>query len=142
MNKFGVNTQGIEGIGIVKVDGGRIHCTINEFINMHSAECIEEECGDILYNLRNNVIEKIGYPIDRVSVGKHHPDSLSEGKECFVPMWEGEEYICYVDITKQEVSNLSEIINGESRQKTVYEVDFDFIIETWDENRFYPRKPI
>ena len=57
-------------------------------------------------------------------------------------MWEGQEFVCYVDVAKEETYVLSDIIDGESRQKTVYEVDFNFIIENWDENRFYPRKPI
>ena len=142
MNKFNTNTSGIEGIGIVKVCGGKIHCTIDEFINMHSAECIEEKCGDTLYHLRNEVVEKMGYPIDRVSIGKHHPNTFVEGQNTFVPMWEGEKFVCYVDVAKQEVFHSSEILDGKLYTRDVYEVDFDFFIEHWDENRFYPRKPI
>ena len=141
MNKFGVNTHGVEGVGIVKVNGGKVYCTVDEFINMHSAECIEEN-DDTLYYFRNEVVEEIGYPIGKGSLGSHHSSTFVEGENTFVPMWEGQEFICYVDLEKQEVSNLSEIINGELYTKDVYEVDFNFFIETWEENRFYPRKPI
>ena len=144
MNKFNVNTQGIDNseIGFFLVQGGKVHCTICEFIDMHLDKCIEEDCGDIVYYYNNEVVEKMGHPVERVSIGKHHPDTLSEDKYSYVPMWEGKKYVCYVDITKQETFVLSDIINGESIQKTVYETEFDFIIESWDENRFYRRKPI
>ena len=142
MNKFNVNTQGIDGIGIIKVCGGKINCTLDEFIDMHSAECIEENSDDTLYYFRNKVVEKMGYPLDRVSIGKHHPNTFVEGQNTFVPMWEGEEFVCYVDVAKQETYVLSDIIEGDGRQNTVYESEFDFFIEQWDENRFYPRKPI
>jgi len=143
MNKFNVNTSPIPSseIGFFLVNGGKIHCTVNEFVDMHSSECIEE-CDDTLYYLRNKVAEKVGYPIGRVSIGKHHPESLSEKKNCYTPMWEGSEFVCYVDMVKQEISLLNDTVNGENIQKTVYETDFDFIIESWGENKFYPRKPL
>ena len=142
MNKFNVNTVGIDEMGIVEVAGGKILCTLDEYINMHTSECIEEDCGDIVYNYKNEVVDKLGYPIDTLSIGKHHPDSFLDGENHYVPMWEGKKYVCYVDITKQETFVLSDIINSESRQRTVYHTEFDFIIESWEENRFYPRKPI
>ena len=128
MNKFNVNTSGIEDVGFFQVDGGKIHCTIDEFIDMHWLYKITIQQNNIpleIFSFENEKLvkgDKFNYPKD------------NKGRE-FSPMWEGNDFVCYVDVERNLVShddNNDELWIEETR----------FIMEPWEENRYYPSSSI
>ena len=124
MNKFNVNTNGIKEVGFFQVNGGKIHCTIDEFIDMHWLYEIEmkysEEMKERILSFENEFLlsgNKFNFPKD-------------EKNRYFSPMWEGEEFICYVDTVDNDIETMNEV---ETRVE-----ETGFFIERWEENRFYP----
>ena len=128
MNKFNVNTSGIEEVGFFKVNGGKIHCTVDEFINMHWLYKITTQKNNIpqeTFSFENEKLvngSEFNYPKDK------------KGRE-FCPMWEGNDFVCYVDVERNLVSHDEE--NDE-----LWIEETGFIIETWEENRYYPHSSI
>ena len=100
-NKFKVNTYGIQELGKVEVQGGKILCTLNEFIDMHSEGCIYRD-GDVIdvYYIDNKFLEV--------------QDVL------YLPYWEGKNYVCFLSW---------KCTQGEVEDTVVYTSSLEFQIE-------------
>ena len=128
MNKFNVNTSGIEDVGFFQVDGGKIHCTIDEFIDMHWLYKITIQQNNIpleIFSFENEKLvkgDKFNYPKD------------NKGRE-FSPMWEGNDFVCYVDVERNLVSH-------DDNNDELWIEETGFIMEPWEENRYYPSSSI
>ena len=106
-------------IGKVEVKDGYILCTLGEYYKMHSFVKTDSQREKVEF-YKNTFVESFGYPKDK------------KGKE-FIPPWCGEEYICYVDVSIHDIYS-----EGEN---DIYLDIYDFYLEHWDENRFYPMNP-
>ena len=128
MNKFNVNTSGIEDVGFFQVDGGKIHCTIDEFIDMHWLYKITIQQNNIpleIFSFENEKLvkgDKFNYPKD------------NKGRE-FSPMWEGNDFVCYVDVERNLVSH-------DDNNDELWIEETGFIMEPWEENSYYPSSSI
>ena len=83
MNKFKVNTSGINEVGFVQIQDGKIHCTVDEFINMHSEGCIYNN-GDTInsYYIEETFLEV-------------------KGKK-YLPYWESESFVCFLSFSQTQ----------------------------------------
>lgn len=101
MNKFKVNTSGINEVGVVEVQGGKIHCTVDEFIDMHSEGCIYNN-GDTfdVYYIEDTFLE----------VG---------GKK-YLPYWESSDNVCFLSFSQTQRFKEEDIF---------YETSFEFELE-------------
>lgn len=106
-------------IGKVEVKDGNVWCTLKEYYQMHKLVQTDLPREKVEF-YKNTFVESFGYPSD------------STGKE-FIPPWCGEEYICYVDVCLHDVYS-----EGEN---DVYLDVYDFYLEYWEDNRFYPMNP-
>ena len=128
MNKFNVNTSGIEEVGFLRVNGGKIHCTVDEFINMHWLYKIRTE--------KNNIKQEIfSFENEKLVNGKEFNYPKDEKGRDFCPMWEGDNFVCYVDVEKS-------LVEQDEENNELWVEETGFIIETWEENKFYPYSSI
>lgn len=110
-------------IGKMETKNGSVWCTLKEYYEMHERKNTSRQTHSGMEEVEyfeNEFIKSFGYPRDL------------NGKE-FVPPWCGEEYICFTDVS---VNDIYAEENGDIRV-----VLFDFFLEYWEENYFYPLTP-
>lgn len=110
-------------IGKMQVKDGFILCTLGEYYRMHERKNLSRQNNsgreEVEY-FENNFIKSFGYPRDY------------KGRE-FVPPWCGEEFICFTDVSVNDI-----YAEGEGDIAVVL---YDFFLQYWEENSFYPVTP-
>ena len=110
-------------LGKMETKNGYILCTLLEYYKMHKKRFISRENNsgkeEVEY-FENTFVKSFGYPID------------NKGSE-FLPPWCGEEFICFTDVSVNDI-----YAEGEGDIRLVL---YDFFLEYWEENSFYPLTP-